>query len=209
MWVAWSGVAASGITVVNATSITANTPYVGGTLDVTVETPSGMVRLANVYTAAYAVGQIVKVVATMNGAVPGLIAAEEDLSDAQNGVWIRWGPELTIGSGAQSESDGAANTREIVLKATGDMAAQGCTSYAAGGFNDWFLPAMDQLNALWDNQSAIGVFRSNFYWRSTEGTLVDKSQIATAKARRFDTGVMTEVNKTNYLHVRCVRQYTP
>jgi hypothetical protein len=120
MWVAWSGMAASGITVVNATSITANTPYVGGTLDVTVETPSGMVRLANAYTAAYAVGQIVKaqggVVATMNGAVPGLIAAKEDLSDAQNGVWIRCGPELTISSGAQSESDGAANTREIVLK---------------------------------------------------------------------------------------------
>jgi len=219
----FGGVAGTGMTVVSSSTVTAATPHVGGTMDVTVETPSGMARLASAYSAPYEVGQILKaqggVVASMNGAVPQMIAAEVD----QSGSTI-WGPindlnnpsdgsGVSIGPGGRSSTDGAANTLAIITKLspTYYTAAQVCVSLALGGFTDWYLPAKDELNVLYTEQAAIGGFSAANYWSSTEDPWdpFGPGWTHTAWVQFFNGGSQVRTNKTNGYRMRCVRQYTP
>jgi len=61
-------------------------------------------------------------------------------------------------------------------------AAKACGDLTASGYNDWYLPAINELNCLYTNRSAIGGFTDDNYWSSTE---VDETQ---AKTQRFGGG---------------------
>jgi hypothetical protein len=49
----------------------------------------------------------------------------------------------------------------------GAYAAKMCMDYRGGGFNDWFLPAQDQLDTLFFYRKKIGGFSERIYWTST------------------------------------------
>ena len=53
--------------------------------------------------------------------------------------------------------------------ATAGIAARLCGDLVQGGYNDWYLPSKDELNALYTNRVAIGNFDElAYYWSSSE-----------------------------------------
>lgn len=121
-----------------------------------------------------------------------LIAAS---NDSING--IPWG-SFGIVTGADSIVDGARNSRLIVASGVTNSAVNLCTG-TINGYNDWFLPAIEQLNCLYKNQTIISGFMNVMYWSSTE------SDENSAVFQFFDNGNDLSVFKTFYASVRCVR----
>lgn len=133
------------------------------------------------------------VVACLGGApYLNLIAAS---TDSING--IPWGGFGTT-TGAQSLIDGAANSTAILNAGISSSAVNLCTG-TINGYNDWFLPAIEQLNCLYANQAVLPNVMNAVYWSSTEG---DENS---AWFEFFDNGNQLSVFKTFYFSVRCVR----
>jgi len=141
-------------------------------------------------------------VACLGGApYSNLIAATTD-----NSTGIRWSNGSNILISANLSNDGFTNTNNIVLAqgpTVTSYAAGLCQQYAGGGYNDWFLPAIDQLNCLYNNKDVIGNFNNSSYWSSTEANQ------NFARLVNFLNGSQASVNKTNSaVRVRCVRVLT-
>ncbi|MDA7762944.1 DUF1566 domain-containing protein, partial [Crocinitomicaceae bacterium] len=108
----------------------------------------------------------------------GLIVSLEDQSISQ-----AWSDVTTgVGSTAQSSWDGLSNSNAIVgqLGHT-NSAAQLCLDFQGGGYNDWYLPAIDEIAILWNNRYQINRSLSlinnasqipvnSWYWSSSEET---------------------------------------
>jgi len=72
---------------------------------------------------------------------------------------------------ATSLTDGRANTDSIVKKhdGKGPYGAKYCYDLVAYGFDDWYLPAIDELHCLMKNSKQIGNFNDLIgYYSSTE-----------------------------------------
>ena len=142
----------------------------------------------------------------------GLVAAVTDQS-----AGIQWynGAYIVTGATGTAIGTGASNTNAII-------AAQGATetayaaglarAYRGGGFNNWFLPSKDELNAMYLNRAAINLTASAnggvdlaliYYWSSTE---VDYFN---AWKQYFSNGNQFNTNKSNYAYnsVRAVRAF--
>jgi hypothetical protein len=218
--ITFGGTAATSVNVINSTTVTAVTPAHGvGVVDVVITTPSGSATGTNAYTyLTTAVGQSAYggKIACLNGGSNNLIAATAD-----NSTSIQWGGFGTFVN-AVSTTNGAANTTTIVTNlGPGAYAAQLCSDYEVDSqgntpcltgntcYQDWFLPAgfnflgSGQLNCLYDNQVAIGGFASAAYWSSTEFA----SNVSFTQ--NFSDGTDPGAFKSNPLHVRCVRAFTP
>ncbi len=140
----------------------------------------------------------------------GLIATASNDSEG-----IQWTSTNAV-TGAQSDTDGSANTTAIVGNAScfdspGNCAANLCNTLSiTGGYTSgWFLPAKDQLNMLHTNHVAIGVFGNNFfYWSSTEYA-PDPSPGSRAWRQNITGGAQNVLSKNLELRVRCVLAFTP
>ena len=88
-----------------------------------------------------------------NGVEHGLIVDKTDLSTAQ--VWSNV-DQTEIGASAQSSWDGVGNSNAIVGQAghTSSAAAL-CLNSTNGGYTDWYLPSITELNLLWDNRHNV------------------------------------------------------
>lgn len=227
--VTFDGISATNVNVVNANTVTAVTPaHAAGVVEVIVTTPSGSSALPNGYTyIATAVGQASGggTIACLGGGSNNLIAASADHS-----VTIQWGGSGTA-TGAQNTSDGATNTTAIVNCLTNGNApcaggidintyaagicsiyevdSQGNSPCLAGNacYNDWFLPAVNQLSCLYTNRVAIGGFSATFYWTSTEAS--GGNATTWARYQHFDVGTQNIAQKTSNFRVRCVRNFSP
>ncbi|MGM9454918.1 IPT/TIG domain-containing protein [Legionella bozemanae] len=219
--VVFGGIAATNFNVVNSTTITAVTPaHTVGAVDVVINSSIGGVTFSNGYFyVATAAGQPSSggTIACINGGFQNLIAATAD-----NILAIQWSRLPFPITNAQSDADGATNTATIVT-VMGDnggvpYAAQLCNNYEvdsqghtpcqAGNtcYNDWFLPAKDQLNCLYINRAAIGGFVSAVgYWSSTEFQ-PDPSR---AWFQTFPNSGIGGRSKDNFSGLRCVRAFTP
>ncbi|MDI9819273.1 hypothetical protein QM427_08920, partial [Tatlockia sp. PL877] len=157
-------------------------------------------------------------IACLNGGLNNLIAATAD-----NSVGIRWAEVIMDGviTNATSPADGAANTAAIISAlGGGSYAAQLCNDFTvdsegntpcqAGNacYNDWFLPATDQLSCLYDEQIAIGGFSPNSYWSST-ALASDPDPEWDVFEIDFTTGTLFMESKVVFRRVRCVRAFTP
>jgi hypothetical protein len=107
--------------------------------------------------------------------------------------------------GANSMTDGQANTNTITTLGSSDYeAAYHCQDMVYGGYNDWFLPARDELQNLYTNRSSLGGFVTSVggrYWSSTEEDDNNSYHVD------FNTGVAAFDGKDNVYYVRCVRKY--
>ena len=154
-------------------------------------------------------GGIVVYVWKTAGVEHGLIASLTDLSAGI--LWTKLPFQTTlIGPTAQSFHDGFANTNAIVAQAGAgtDYAAGLCKAYNAGGFNDWYLPAINELkqcdNSLHTLTEVLGEangFRTSLYWSSTE-ELNDKSW-----GLGFYGGNIFYYFKSSLNRVRAVRRF--
>jgi len=106
----------------------------------------------------------------------GFIASLTDL-----GTVSQWHTGFS-NSGATNYYNGSANTAQIVgTQGAGSYAAKVCSDYMAGGFTNWYLPALWELNLLFQNAAMISFKLANdgnpgtspltatgSYWSSTQ-----------------------------------------
>jgi hypothetical protein len=83
-----------------------------------------------------------------------------------------WGCNTTlVGPGAQhwDFGTGQLNTTAIINSCSQSVfAAKICDTLTTGGFTDWFLPSIDELDSMYVRQTLIPNLNSWWYWSSTE-----------------------------------------
>ena len=117
-------------------------------------------------------GGIVVAVWKESGVEHGLIASLTDVSAAAKYSSITG---TLIGPTAQSPIDGQANTTAIVAQGDVSGAAYLCDNYSSGGYNDWYLSAVWELNQCYNASFVVNTilgatdgFQFALYWSSTE-----------------------------------------
>ena len=139
------------------------------------------------------------------GKTLGLIAATSD-----QGAGITWwnGSNVKTGATLIALGMGSVNTTAIINKQgdTGIYAAKLCRDYKGGGYNDWYLPSVDELQKLYLNQKKIGGFTTAtslcgacIYWISNE---LDNMY---ANYQYFSNGAKYVAEKSIKVSVRAIR----
>jgi len=141
-----------------------------------------------------------------------LIAAMADQMSYPPGIqWAtqpNWGISVP-GALGTAIGTGAANTDAIIAQngAGTSYAAGLARAYTGGGYTDWFLPSLDELNTLYLNRIAIGGFETTtypFYWSSSQGA----DGAYDAWGQGFEDGYQFYYyNKVNSLRMRAVRAF--
>ena len=165
-------------------------------------------------------GGIVVSVWKTNGVEHGLIASLTNLSTG-----IQWTTpafqQIEIGPTAQSPRDGLANTNAIVAQAgAGTSYAAGlCKAYNAGGFTDWYLPAVWELNQCYNaamivnevlgdtNGFEFSVSNAISYFSSTEGYSGYLVWIQNFNEGYSGNLSSSTCNKSEFYAVRAVRRF--
>lgn len=161
----------------------------------------------------------------VQGQQHGLIAAEADVNtmytdawdgDAYTGVYvwsttqfkIKKNPDYAykqISTTGTAIGDGAANTEKILTVYSASMypnsAAAIAHAYQGGGFNDWFLPSIDELKKLYESKALVGGYADFIYWSSSE------MNVNEAWYRIFVNGLRGASNKSTFKRVRPVRVF--
>jgi hypothetical protein len=74
-------------------------------------------------------------------------------------------------------------------------------SYTGGGYSDWFLPSIDELNLMYQQKLVIGNLANNWYWSSSE------SGASVARFMAFNDGGQGDYYKAYSCLVRAVRAF--
>jgi hypothetical protein len=107
--------------------------------------------------------------------IHGIIAAPNDCNLNANfcqnwGCGYSWGCDGTIIGTSTAIGTGAANTASIVNSCNQNSAAKACSDLILNGFDDWYLPSVDELNKLVLNRQFIDLNcgYGQPYWSSSE-----------------------------------------
>lgn len=147
-----------------------------------------------------------------DGGPSNLIVSNQDNVDK-----VSWSGISSV-IGALSHLNGKNNSyliNQVLEKRYGRYAAHICKEYAVnssgdncvpgteGCYNDWFLPAIDQLDCLYVNKDKIKGFKHDNYWSSTE------FNAEKAWYESFRLGRPYTLNEFGFISVRCVREFYP
>ena len=133
--------------------------------------------------------------------VHGLIAATSDQSTGT--VWSNVSSTILNTTGT-TIGTGNANTNAIMGQSGASSgAAFICHSYSGGGYTDWYLPSMSELNTLYLNKAAIGGFAIGYYWCSSEAS----NSTAYDQAFNGADGAWNTNSKSNTYYVRAIRSF--
>jgi len=134
----------------------------------------------------------------------GLIAVHEDQSS------VSWGCQHHVIMGTNNGiGDGQANTTLIVNGCEeSEIAAKFCDDLTSGGYDDWFLPSIDELNKLYLNlhQNDLSDFHGSHYWSSTQHSTAHLAG-AHALYLNFGNGAYDYTLKLSRKNVRAVRAF--
>jgi len=169
-------------------------------------------------------GVVFSVSKNANGEEHGLVVS---LIDNHSGSGIPWSnvTSLAVGGAARSSWNGQANTSAIIAQnGHSASAAKVCSEYNGGGFNDWYLPASDQLDKLWTNRVEVfqtladipgGILPSGkdqfdnllYYWSSTEAYPSYAERMNFSINTSGASWHFTAEFKTSSMKVRCIRTF--
>jgi hypothetical protein len=137
----------------------------------------------------------------------GLIAAS---TDQYNGiVWFNGIKKYTNTTGDGLKS-GEMNTSIIIATQTndnpmGNFAAKVCADYSVTVdgvmYGDWYLPSKHELFLMYIHKEAIGSFKNDYYWSSTEFSSIS------AWSQNFFNGSQFNLNKSLPYSVRAIRAF--
>ncbi len=135
----------------------------------------------------------------------GLVSAVADQGEAE------WGCDGTlIGPGAQHTGIGSGDTNTAAIITgcpTPGIAADLCKSLTIGGYTDWYLPAVDELDSMYMQRTVIGGFSTNWYWSSSE-TAIAENPADAAWFVDFSNGTPEWTTKAySFVSVRCIRKF--
>jgi len=121
---------------------------------------------------------------------------------------VRWGANSK--TGADSPSDGAANSDKIISYFSNNNAgrikpaALYCDTLTFGGYTDWYLPAIMELRRMYQVQDVIGGFKLGDYCSSSEYSYEDAYAIHFRPHNRVEF----YYNKIDPdYNVRCIRKF--
>ncbi|MCH8545774.1 MAG: DUF1566 domain-containing protein [Cryomorphaceae bacterium] len=120
------------------------------------------------------------------------------VAPTDNAREVPWGP-IGVFVGADSKDDGAENTTTLSA-VSNEYIARICAQFTGGGFDDWYLPAENELKAIADNADEVGGILMAGYWSSTE---VSSNS---ARAVNLSSGNASSVPKSSLLNCRCIRR---
>jgi len=157
-------------------------------------------------------GGIVVAVFNQSGVNKALVASLTNLSTSLPYTIPAFQTTL-IGATAQSLFDGLTNTNAIIaqtlLPATTAYAAGIARLFAGGGFSDWYLPSVWELNMCYNSAAIVNKvlgstngFANSTYLSSNEATA------STARTVDFFAGAFGTSNKSFVFYVRAVRIHT-
>lgn len=160
-------------------------------------------------------GGIVVAVWKESGVEKGLVASLKNMSIVSafpyNIPWTTVAKQSTVvPAGARSLVDGFANSNAIVAQNSSapNTAATVCKAWSGGGFSDWYLPAIWELDQIYSNAFIINTILgatdgilAETYWSSTE---IDGSNV---RMKYFDMGYTFSDTKGNGRYVRAVRRF--
>ncbi|MEL3888962.1 DUF1566 domain-containing protein [Ferrovibrio sp. MS7] len=127
-----------------------------------------------------------------------LIASTSDSPSA-----YAWGSHNTP-RGTADANNGSGNTALLAsFGASAHPAAAYCANLSSGGFQDWYLPAKDELNLLFSYRDKIGNFSASYYWSSTE---LNEGNSTYAWLQSFVVPSQILTGKHDPHRVRCVRR---
>jgi len=139
----------------------------------------------------------------------GLIVSPVDMSNAYQWSNIN---NVAIGNAAKSFWDGQSNTNAIISQSGHtNSAAALCASYTGGGFNDWYLPSMNEFNMIFNERYIINkVLGTNglhveIYWTSNESSATSTYRYAVHGSQ--SGGVLNTNTKETLYGVRAVRRF--
>jgi hypothetical protein len=104
----------------------------------------------------------------------GLIASPEDLSTEITWRNISIANDILTNASGLAIGTGSANTNAIITaQGNGSYAASLCRDfYTGGGFTDWYLPSLYELNQMFSKKTEVGftpvVGPPIYYWSSSE-----------------------------------------
>ena len=89
---------------------------------------------------------------------------------------------------------------------TSNYAAKLCDDYKVGDYDDWFLPSLDELNAIFnasDNAAGLRASEYDEYWSSSE---MDGTTAFGISFGGEDKGVQAS-SRVNYHYIRAIRAF--
>ena len=124
--------------------------------------------------------------------------------------------DFMVGASAQSIWDGLGNSNAIVAQAGHTASASAlCLNSTNGGQTDWYLPAIQELNTLWNNYYTVArtfsqipgesaLLEDALYWSSS-----DRSDVNYAYFFYFHigNGYGDTIEKSKMCRVRAVRAF--
>ena len=125
--------------------------------------------------------------------------------DAVEGLSLKIG-DIGPGGGLvfYIEGNRAYECSEVLGSATWSEAKTLCSEYRGGGYDDWYLPNMDELNYIYQNLRKPGkILGDEWFWSSSEGYNYGTS----AWRQLFTVGTQYSTNKGSISFVRAVRSF--
>ena len=141
----------------------------------------------------------------------GLIIAAEDQSTGINAsTFTSSNCCTTTNAFRDGVNAGISNTERIIIsQGSGSYAASLAANYKGGGYGDWYLPSIEELNKMYQNIGQgnalglgnVGGFAVTSYWSSTD------SDGLSAGTQNFNNGNQDFYFKDGYFNVRSVRAF--
>jgi len=134
----------------------------------------------------------------------GLVCAPSDQGAFQWGCYSGTSSGALAGNFSTGVGSGQLNTN-LILNGCGTrpIAASVCSELVLNGYDDWFLPSLDELSLMYSNlrTQALGGFLSGVYWSSSQKSTCCSWNMS------FATGNSSYQNKNDNYRVRAVRAF--